>query len=542
MRSVVVTAVLAMVLGLLSVQPSMADDHDAAAACEDLAGLVLDDAQLSITAAYDTDGEAEGQTGLPAFCDVRVTLAEAINIAVWLPAPEAYNDRLQNVGGGGYAGSISFGAMGGVLRDGYVTGSTDTGHPASAGGSFAFEPDGDGSGLNEQLIEDFAQRSLYELTETSKQLLEAFYGKAAEYTYFTGCSTGGRQGLIQVQNTPEAYDGVLAEAPAINWDRFIPAEIWPQVVYEDVYGSPSVGPSFCELEAAAQAAVDACDTLDGVADGLIEDPRRCDYDATALIGEEIPCFTGTSTFTAEDAEAINRIWEGPVGPDGEQLWYGLAKGAPLYLLAGSPGVPPFNGPFPIATTHQQWSAVDPTWSLDQLDYEEWLDNWASSKELFNDVIGTDAPDISAFADAGGKVLIFHGWDDQLIMPEGSIDYYERVIDEFSSTRQVQRFARLFMVPGLYHCGAGPGPDVVDPFQELVDWVEDGDAPDTLDAIADNADGETVTDVVCAYPYVPRYDGTGDPEEAGSYDCKPNFGRWGTPGANPGVTNGTSPVR
>lgn len=515
LRGPVLVLVWGLVLAALTGHP--AAEADVADDCEALEALELPQVN-SISAELDSDGEAQGNTGLPDFCSVHLTVSEAINIAVWLPVAESYNGRLQSVGGGGYAGRISYGAMAGALRGGYATASTDTGH--EGGGDFAFTPDGDGSGLNEQLIEDFASRSLFEMTEKTQTLIEAFYGEPEAYAYWNGCSTGGRQGLMHVQRMPEAYDGVLAEAPAINWDRFIPAEIWPQVVFDEEYGDPASGPAFCKLQAATEAAVEACDTLDGVKDGLIDDPRRCDYDAHNLVGTVLPC----GEFTATDARAINRIWEGPVGPDGEPLWYGLAKGAPLFLLAGSPGVPPFHGPFPIAVTHQQWVEVDPTWDWRTFDYAEWLENWHESQTMFNDVIGTDDPDISAFREAGGKVLIFHGWDDQLIMPEGSIDYYERIIDEFGSWRQVQQFARLFMVPGLWHCGGGPGLDPVDPFGALVDWVEHGDAPDQLLT----SDGEA-TRPVCAYPYVPRWDGTGDPDQPESFDCKPNYGRWGTPG-------------
>lgn len=501
---------LALLTGQSAAGADVGDD------CEELATLTLPDV-VSISAELDTDGEAQGQTDLPDFCAVQVRVAEMIDIAVWLPTTEAYNGRLQSVGGGGYAGSISFGAMAEALRDGYATASTDTGH--DGGGDFAFIPDDDG-GLNEQLIEDFASRSLFEMTEKAKALVEGFYGQPEEYAYWNGCSTGGRQGLMLVQRMPDAYDGVLAEAPAINWDRFIPAEIWPQVVFAEEYGDPAVGPALCKLQAATDAAIAACDTLDGVEDGLIDDPRRCDYDAQDLVGTVLAC----GEFTATDARAINRIWDGPVGPEGESLWYGLAKGAPLNLLAGSPGVPPFNGPFPIAVTHQQWVEVDPTWDWRTLDYDEWLENWHASRAMFGDVIGTDDPDIAAFRDAGGKVLMFHGWDDQLIMPEGTIDYYERVIDEFHSWRKVQEFARLFMVPGLWHCGGGPGLEPVDPFGALVDWVENGEAPDTLTTSEGDA-----TRPVCAYPYVPRWDGKGDPDQSTSFDCKPNYGRWGPPG-------------
>jgi hypothetical protein len=473
----------------------------------------LDDLSLpevtAITAQLVTSGSSDGQSNLPAFCRVALTVAPQVNIAVWLPTQATYEGRFQAVGGGGYAGTISFGAMAGALRNGYATASTDTGHSAftQPGGSFALNPDGT---LNWQLIEDFASRSLIELTKKAKTLIAAFYGQDAEYSYWNGCSTGGRQGLMLAQRFPEGYDGILSAAPAINWDRFIPAELWPQIVMRQELGGPIAQ---CKLGVASQAAVAACDGLDGVVDGVVDEPRRCDFDPSSLVGETTPC----GEFTEADARVIRMIWEGPRGTDGSFLWYGLAKGAPLNFLAGT-------FPFPIATDHfRYWIEQNPAFNWQTLDYAGFEQGFRESQELFNDVIGTDDPDLSAFREAGGKVLIWHGWSDQLIFPEGTIDYYERVIKTFHSTKQVQRFARLFMAPGVFHCGGGTGPQVFDSFGALVRWVENGEAPDRI--IASRVENGVVvrTRPLCAYPYVARYDRKGDPNSAESFKCKPNYG-------------------
>lgn len=476
-------------------------------ACDALDSLSLPDV-TAITAELDTDGTAAGQSSLPAFCRVALTVAPQVKIEVWLPTQATYNSRFQAVGGGVYAGVISYSAMGGALRSGYATASTDTGHSTSPlSGAFALNPDGT---LNWGLIEDFASRSLFELTKKAKTLIDAFYGQPAAYSYWNGCSTGGRQGLMLAQRFPDGYDGILAGAPAINWDRFIPAELWPQVVMQRELGVPIAQ---CKLEVASQAAVSACDGLDGVVDVVLGDPRHCEFDASTLVGTHTPC----GDITAADARVIQMIWDGPRGTDGSFLWYGLAKGAPLNALAGT-------NAFPIPVEHfRYWIKRDPAFDWKTLDYAGFEQSFRLSHHVFNDAIGTDNPDLSGFRDAGGKVLMWHGWSDQLIFPAGAIDYYDRVIKTLHSTEQVQRFARLFMAPGVFHCGGGTGPQVFDMFGALVRWVENSEAPDRI--IASRVENNVVvrTRPLCAYPYVARYDRKGDPNSADSFDCKPNYG-------------------
>jgi hypothetical protein len=489
-----------------AVSAATASAVQAAQPCESLAGLSLPET-TQITATLVTSGSAAGQSNLPEFCRVALTVAPQINIEVWLPTA-TYNGRFQAVGGGGYAGSISFGAMAGAMRSGYATASTDTGHSGSTqpGGTFGLNPD---RTLNWRLIEDFASRSLIELTKKAKTLMEAFYGQQPAYSYWNGCSTGGRQGLMLAQRFPEGYDGILAGAPAINWDRFIPAELWPQVVMRQELGAPIAS---CKLAAATTAAITQCDALDGVTDGVIDDPRRCDFDARSLVGTGggSPC----GLFTEADARVVQKIWDGPRGADGSFLWYGLTPGTPLNSLAGT-------SPFSIAEHHHRyWVEQDPTWDWRTLDYAGFEENFRASQQLFNDVIGTDDPRLAAFRDAGGKTIIWHGWSDPLIFPEGTIDYYERVLRAFHMrTHHVQTFARLFMAPGVSHCGGGTGPSVFDMFGALVRWVEQGTAPDTITASRIVGGAVVQTRPLCAYPLVARYNGRGDSNSADSFRCK-----------------------
>jgi hypothetical protein len=485
---------------VLAVAPGVASASSSGrVACADLATIRLPEVS-SVSAELDTDGEAAGMTGLPEFCRVVMTVVPRIGIEVWLPTG-TYNRRFEAVGGGGYAGAISYFAMANVLRSGYATASTDTGHQVRDG-SFALGPDGR---LDQQSITDFASRSLIELTVKAKTLIRAFYGRPAEFSYWNGCSTGGRQGLMLAQRLPGAYDGILAGAPATNWDRFIPAELWPQVVMRQELGGPIAG---CKLAAATQAAVARCDRYDGVADGVIDDPRRCDFDARSLVGQATPC----GEFTAADARALRAIWNGPRTTSGQFLWYGLSQGATLGALAGP-------APFPIAENHvRYWVEQNPRFDWTTLDYAGFERDFRASQRLFNDVIGTDDANLSRFRASGGRLLMWHGWNDQLIFPRGTVDYYQRVLDRMGGVRRVGDFARLFMAPGVEHCAGGPGPNTFDMFGELVKWVERGSPPDRVIASTVENGQVTRTRPLCAYPKIARYDGRGDPNTATSFDC------------------------
>jgi hypothetical protein len=480
---------------------SDASVSSAAQHCERLAEADLENV-ATISAELVTSGSAAGQSGLPELCRVAATVDPAIQIEVWLPTDQ-YNHRFQAVGNGGFAGRISYEAMAEALRAGYATASTDTGHAGDEfDGSFALTADGS---LDMPMIEDFASRSLIELTNVSRSLIEAFYGEPADYAYWNGCSTGGRQGMLLAQRHPEAYDGILAAAPAINWDRFLPSLLWPQVVMQEELGRPI---EHCKLAAASAAAVEACDNADGVSDGVIGDPTACEVDAAALIGIDTPC----GEITEADAAAIQAFWNGPRTANGEFLWHGLTPGAPLEALAGP-------GPFPIGLDYvATWVRQDPTLDWRSLGYAGFEDAYRTSQDLFHDVIGTDDPDLSPYRDGGGKLLMWHGWDDELIPPQGSIDYYERVVETMGDTGEVADFARLFMAPGVRHCGDGTGATDFDAFGALVDWVESGEPPDMILASPAGSAAGAASRILCPYPLVATYDGTGDSEEAASFSC------------------------
>ena len=482
-------------------------------ACEQIGALKLKDVSSitaqSVAAGTFTPPRSQPVNDLPAFCRVSLVVKPQINIEVWLPM--MWNERFQAVGGGGYAGAISWPALGTALRNGYATASTDTGHNAATqqGGSFALNSDGT---PNTQLIEDFASRSLEEMTAKAKELIKAFYAENPKYSYWNGCSTGGRQGLMLAQRVPAGYDGILSGAPAINWDRFIPAELWPQIAMKQEAGGPIAA---SKLNAITDAAVAACDSFDGVIDGVLENPRVCKFDPVAL-----QCPAGSATdancLTPGEVAAVRKIWDGPRSGDGKRLWYGLTRGTPLAALSGTSA-------FPISADHlRYWVERNASFDWHSLDYSGFETEFQKSRMQFNRVIGTDDPDLRPFRRDGGKLLIWHGLSDQLIFPEGTIDYYERVIADAGGLNQAQSFARLFLAPGVGHCGGGSGPNTFDVFGELVKWVESGTAPDRIIASRVQNNQTVRTRPLCIYPNVAVYTGTGATEDAKNFACETPF--------------------
>ena len=476
--------------------------------CADLAKLPSPD--VTVTAAeqisngtYIPPGpNAQPQTNMPAFCRVALTVKPQIHIEVWLPT-DSWNGRFKGEGGGGYAGAISYGALIDDVRDGYATASTDTGHTGPSG-TFALNADGT---LNTPLISDFAERSLRALAAQAKALITAYYGTAPKYSYWNGCSTGGRQGLMAAQRFPDEYDGLLIGAPAINWDRFIPSELWPQVVMRQDVGAPIAA---SKLTAVTAAAVAACDADDGVKDGVINDPRKCTFDPAALVCKEGA--DPASCLTPAEARAVRRIWDGPVNAKGERLWFGLERGASLAGLAGGT-------PFPIASTYfQSWIHQDPAFDWHTVTETGFESDFRASQQKFHDVIGTDDPNLDRFRRHGGKMILWHGEADQLIFPRGTVNYVTRVAAASGGAKTVDRFARLFLAPGVGHCGGGAGPAPIGAFDALVNWVEQGVAPDTLRAARTLENGTVRTRPLCAYPKTARWTGSGSTDDAANFTC------------------------
>jgi hypothetical protein len=455
-------------------------------------------------------------TGVPAWCDITVTVThpganDHVAIKISLPQdPKKWSGRFQGTGGSAYlAGDLVTSPLVQAVKDGYVGAATDAGVGSNAlDASWGLTADGR---TNTALLTNFASRSVHDLALVGKDVAKKFYQRPVSYSYWNGCSTGGRQGYSEAQSYPTDFQGILADAPAVNWNKFEIATLWSQAVFNE----EKVAPTPCVLEKFNTEAVKACDTIDGVKDGIIDNPQNCHWDARRLVGTTVACEGQTTTISPALADAVNKIWAGPVSPAGKKLWYGQNKGSSFAQIA-APG-----SPFLVPDLWAKFFVTkDPSFDSKALTYASFDRLFNSASKQFDDIIGTDDPDLSAFARSGGKLLTWHGQSDQLIPTQGTVDYRERVNRVLGGNKQVDDFYRLFLLPGTTHCSNdGPGAFPTDALGQLVKWVEKGHAPATLTAAKTDATGKVVsTRDVCRYPLQTRFTGHGDPAKAENYHC------------------------
>ena len=478
-----------------------------AATCEGLAQLALPNAK--ITAAQVTPAGAfeppaseqrrglDAYKSLPEFCRVTATLTPSsdsdIKIEVWLPASN-WNRKFQAVGNGGWAGVISYSALAEALKAGYAGASTDTGH---TGGSGAFA-----LGHPEKLA-DFSWRSEHEMTVKAKAIIQAFYGAAPRRSYWNGCSTGGRQGLKEAQKFPDDFDGIIAGAPA----NRTPLGLW--IAFAMLKDKARFIPSG-KYPLLHQAALDACDARDGAKDRLIEDPTGCRFDPQALLckGED-----GPDCLTAPQVAAARMIYKAGTNPrTGGELFSPLAPGSELGW--GAMG----SGPEPYANTLDQYKYVvfqDPNWDWRTFNFDS---DFTRSQLPENVQMNAVDPDLKQFLAHNGKLLIYHGWSDPNVSPFATVKYYQSVVETMGGAAKTSVSVRLFMAPGMGHCGGGDGPNVFDKVGALDQWVEQGKAPERIVA-SRGANGKLErTRPLCPYPQVARYKGTGSLDDAASFAC------------------------
>ncbi len=498
-------------------------DTASSRSCESLADVRLPNttittAQAVVEGSFTPPGSTNPISNLPSFCRVAGEIAPTreshIVFEVWMPL-EKWNGKFAGVGNGGWAGSISFGPLASQIRRGYASASTNTGHAAVPGedmAKFAYEHP-------EQLI-DFAYRSHHETALKAKALVEAFYGTPAQRSYWIGCSSGGYEGLMEAQRFPADYDGIVAGAPANNWTRLMAGDF--DAVLASLKDPVSLLPQ-AALQLLSRSAVAACDKLDGVEDGIIDDPRQCSFDPAALkcAADQSP----DTCLTPAQIETARRVYRGLKDPrTGAQLYPGLERGSePAW-----PNRNPAN-PFPIPVSHYKWLVfADPNWDWrtfqfsNPANYQAFLEGESKFASLLN---ATD-PNLRAFRQRGGKLLQYHGWNDNLIAPQNSIDYYESVVRFFGGARQdraaalrdVQTFYRLYMAPGMGHCGGGPGPNSFDLQPALEQWVERGIAPEAVVATHSTNGVVDRSRPLCPYPQVAAYSGKGDTNDAANFTC------------------------
>jgi feruloyl esterase len=444
---------------------------------------------------------ADALKSLPAFCRFAATLKPTgdseIKIEVWLPST-GWNGKFQAVGNGGWTGSIAYPALMEALRRGYATSSTDTGHE---GGTARFA-----LGHPEKLV-DFGYRSVHDMTVAAKTVIAAFYGNAPKFSYWNGCSAGGRQGLKEAQRFPTDFDGIIAGAPASDWTgRAAQSLRVSQALHkeEDSYIPPAKYPVI------HQAAVAACDARDGLADGLIGDPATCSFDPTVLLCK---AGDGPSCLTAPQVEAAKKIYSPAVNPrTGKEMFQSLVPGTELGW-----GVQAL-GPEPSQNIYDQFRYVvfkDPNWDWKSFDFDKDVVRGDQPENL---IMNATNPDMKKFFSRGGKLLMYHGWSDPNVPTVNTIKYFNNVVQNLGGAEKASKNVRLFLAPGMGHCGGGEGPNVFDKIGALERWVEQGQAPDALLASKMSEGKVDRTRPLCPYPQVAKYKGTGSIDDAANFVC------------------------
>jgi feruloyl esterase len=492
-----------------------ADASLQAATCKDLARLSLSQTTVTMAASV-LPGAFSPPAGfsqslrpgdvpyrdIPAFCRVAATIRPSsdseIKIEVWLPAPSAWNGKFMAVGNGGQAGEIYYQRMGLPLSLGYAVASTDTGHEGKAtDGSYAL-------GHPEKVI-DFGYRAVHEMVEKSRAVINGYYARVAKLSYWNGCSTGGRQGLEDIQRYPNDFDGAIAGAPALN-PRTAAQIVWTaQAVHKDE-GSLIPASKFPVIQ---KAVLEACDANDGVKDGVLEDPTRCKFDPRV-----IQCKGGDAAdcLTAAQVETARKIYTPPANPrTGEQIAPAFEPGSEKgWTYAASPQPPQLT-----LTGLQNRVFKDPRWDYRTFNF----DSDVAILERESATVDARNPNLEPFFRHGGKLIQYHGWNDNLIPPLNSVNYYNSVARVLGGAAKVSGSYRLFMVPGMAHCSGGDGTDRFDALRPLERWVEEGKAPDSITAARYADDKVERTRPLCPYPQVAVYKGSGSTDDAANFSCR-----------------------
>jgi feruloyl esterase len=472
--------------------------------CESLTALTIPDKTVTsatiVGAGAPVPGVGRGAASkLPEFCRVvavsKPVSDSEIHFEVWLPTAE-WNGKFEGTGNGGYSGALDYAAMQRALGLGYATAGSDTGHPSD---DLKFAVGHPGK------IDDWGWRAVHVMTEASRLVIRASYGRFAEHSYFAGCSTGGHQALMEAQRFPSDYDGIAAGDPGNNRVRLNMGFLWSWLA---LYRDPASALPATKLPLINRAAVAACDAMDGVKDGLISEPLRCKFDPAMLLCKGAD---SEACLTAPQVAAVQSIYAGAKNPrTGEQLFAGWARGTEL----GWGGY--FVGhPEPARTDFwRYWVFGDPAWDPRSFDFDQdaaWAD---SSMRLIN----SNSADLKAFHDRNGKLVMYSGWADPVVPPGDVVHYYETVLQFMGGVSKTQEFFRLFMAPGMGHCGGGSGPATFDALGALDTWVTKGVAPDRIVASHTSNGAVDRTRPLCPYPQMARWKGTGSTDDAGQFAC------------------------
>ncbi len=493
-----------------------------AASCEELAKLALPYTTID-KAETVASGMFQKLDKLPSFCRVAGSIKPSsesdIRFEVWMPS-SGWNGKFQGIGNGGYAGTIGYGGLAGAIKQGYASASTDTGHPASSGidASWAL--------AHPEKTVDFGHRAIHETAVKGKAIATAFYGSAPKRSYFNACSNGGRQALMEAQRYPEDYDGIVAGAPANYWTHLMTSAMWSMkaTLTEQADYIPE-----SKLKAIQAAMLAACDGADQVQDGVIESPASCKPNLEAL---QCQGADSDSCLTVPQLAALKKIYSGPMDSRGRNVFPGISPGG-----EAEPGG--WGGW--ISGAEREKSAMfgfgtqffknmvysDPGWDFRKFEVDR--DMKAADTKLAP-ILNSTNPDLRPFLKRGGKLILYHGWCDAAIPAQNTIDYYASVVKKLGA-KTAGSAVRLFMAPGVQHCGGGLGPNLfgqagptggdagADVDAALERWVEQGVAPEQI--IATRRSGGMVqrTRPLCAYPRLAHYKGAGSTDDAANFECR-----------------------
>lgn len=448
------------------------------------------------------------------FCRVAVTLRPTphsdIKMEIWLPPADKWNGKFEGVGNGGLGGTIPLPDMIPGLIRGYAVAADDTGHEdPTGGGSFALG--------HPQKVIDYGWRATHLTAVFGQKIARAYYHRSPAHDYFSGCSLGGGEALMEAQRFPQDYDGIIAGDPMLNQTHHeVGAHLWIPLALSATPGS-NITPDKAAL--IGHAVNEACDAMDGVTDGVLEDPRKCHFDPGALLCKRAD---GPGCLTAAQVAAVRKIWAGPRAVLGPGYSPGLEPGGEaenwkVWIAAQSPaddihsmlGLPFF----------RYFVYGDPHWEYRQFDFRTGPQH---IERMLAATLDATNPNLMRFARRGGKLIHYHGYSDPDISPLSSIDYYWAVVHELGRSR-VDSFYRLFMVPGMGHCAGGPGANQFDMLGALEAWIEHGVPPASIVATKyrdDDRHGPVVrTHPLCPFPQTAHYRGTGSAEDAGNFECR-----------------------
>jgi hypothetical protein len=454
---------------------------------------------------------------LPEHCDVRGVIWPENKFAVKLPA--SWNNRFQMDGNGGWAGVLSIGPVDAAVTAGYAAATTDTGHDAQKepGAIFAYTSATNPNGARKVI--DHGYLAVHETALLAKKMIRAYYGSDPRYSYWVGCSTGGRQGLMEAQRYPEDFDGYVIGAPVLNLSGLQMKAIWNNIALAQGHGQVKAE----KFPALADAVYKKCDALDGLTDGLIENPLKCAFDPN----KDLPkCAAGrddANCFTAQQMAALKKVYDGPRNSAGKQLFPGMPPGSEA-MAPGPRGGPPRSGwdgnlanSFNLADSFMKYMAFDPplgpSWDFRTYDFDRDPERMSAVALRINATI----PDLTAVKARGGKIVHYHGWADPGVTANMSVEYYEAA-RKTMGVKETEDFYRFFPVPGMFHCGGGPGCGNADWLTAVVNWVEKGIAPSMIVGAHIENNQTTRTRPICAYPSVAQYKGSGSIDAAENFAC------------------------